>query len=132
MRRTVDKAGSLLIEALMAMVILSVSLTLIIQSLVSSLKAATYSTDYAKAMFLVDNKVFELTKDKFTVSDYPRDGYFPKPFEDHSFQIESLGYPDDKLNEFIDTVHLQVGLKTSKGNKMIAVDTFVLKPVEEN
>ena len=58
--KKLQKRGSFLVEVLLTVVILSVSLTIIIQSLVSSLRAISYSANYSSAILSAENKMFEL------------------------------------------------------------------------
>ena len=58
-KKIYDKKASLLIEVLLAVMILSVSITVIIQSMTSSARAMGYSSDYAAAAALVENKMQE-------------------------------------------------------------------------
>lgn len=53
----INTRGSLLIEALLIVVILSVSLTLIIRSLLSSLSAAVYHAEFSQVALLLENKM---------------------------------------------------------------------------
>ena len=54
------KRGSILLEALLSVLIISVSITTIIQSMVSSLRATVFSVDYSKATLLMENKMNDL------------------------------------------------------------------------
>ena len=57
---TKNAKGSLLLEALLSVVILSVSLTLIIQSMTASLRASVYGADYTLGTLILENKMFGL------------------------------------------------------------------------
>lgn len=52
--------GSILLEALLSTVILSVSITIIIHSMIASLRATKYTADYSVALILADNKINNL------------------------------------------------------------------------
>ncbi len=62
--------GSILIEALLSTVILSVSITIIIHSMISSLRAEKYAADYSLALILTDNKVNNLRANKLVFSTF--------------------------------------------------------------
>ena len=55
-----NRRGSILLEALLSVVILSVSMTVIIQSMTSSLRAMEYSANYTMAIVLLENKIIDL------------------------------------------------------------------------
>ena len=81
--------GSLLLESLLAVTILSVSLTLIIQSLVSSSRGIAYNTKYMIAMLLLDDKMNELMAKRATDESLETEGNFPKPFEHYQYHLET-------------------------------------------
>ncbi|OGX29559.1 MAG: hypothetical protein A2705_01355 [Omnitrophica WOR_2 bacterium RIFCSPHIGHO2_01_FULL_52_10] len=57
-----DQRGSLLIEVLVSVVILSTALTLIIQSMAASLRAIQYGAGYTTALILLDNQMCDLLR----------------------------------------------------------------------
>lgn len=54
------RRGSLLVEVLLSVVILSTALTLMIQSMTASLRAIQYGAGYTTALILLDNQMCEL------------------------------------------------------------------------
>ena len=64
MKMRFDKTGSLLLEVLLSVVILSTALTLMIQSLTASLRAIQYGAGYTTALILLDNQMCELLRKK--------------------------------------------------------------------
>lgn len=61
-RLKVDQRGSLLVEVLLSVVILSTALTLMIQSLTASLRAIQYGAGYTTALILLDNQMCDLLR----------------------------------------------------------------------
>ena len=57
-----NERGSLLIETILAVVILSFCLTVIIRSMLTSLKATTATRDYMEAVFTADSKMGDYLK----------------------------------------------------------------------
>jgi len=57
-----DRRGSLLIEVLVSVVILSTALTLIIQSMTAGLRAIQYGAGYTTAIILLDNQICDLLR----------------------------------------------------------------------
>ena len=55
-----SKRGSLLLEVLLSIVILSTSVTVIIQAMTSSLRAMAYSVQYAKIANVLENEMIDL------------------------------------------------------------------------
>ena len=60
-----DIRGSLLIEVLLSVVILSVSLTLMIRSMTASLRAVQYAASYAQGLMVSEDWMTELARKGF-------------------------------------------------------------------
>ncbi len=56
------RRGSLLVEVLLSVGILSTALTLMIQSMTASLRAIQYGAGYTTALILLDNQMCELSR----------------------------------------------------------------------
>lgn len=61
-RPRADRRGSLLVEVLLSIVILSTALTLMVQSLTASLRAIQYGAGYTTALILLDNQMCDLLR----------------------------------------------------------------------
>ncbi|MCK5580303.1 MAG: hypothetical protein KAJ18_03430 [Candidatus Omnitrophica bacterium] len=127
MKSICNRNGSLLIEALLAIVIMSVSLTVIIQSMTSSLRATVYSLDYSKAAFLAENKMFDI----LCVSDEggagTREGSFKEPFEKYRYRISSKELPDTQ-NDSLREVNLDVSWGIGKKTRELSLKTYAFVP----
>lgn len=109
--------GSLLLEALLTVVILSTSLTFIIQGLTASQRAVVYSTDYIMAGMLLENKLFELIQNGSIAAYLSQEEGFPAPYERFQYFLETRpwqGEDSQNLNEVILTVSWQKGKKKSQ------------------
>lgn len=62
--------GSMLLEALLSTIILSASITIIIYSMISSLRASKYTADHSVALILTDNKINNLRANKMGFTTY--------------------------------------------------------------
>ena len=153
MKMLSDKKGSLLLEALLSVVILSVSLTVIIQSLTTSLRAVTYSSDYTTALFLIDNKMFDLIRKGFIEKDLNEEGQFPQPFDKFQYTVKAEGGQVHKTmmgkktkknvtittgeiaegeTNIINKVNLTIQWGSDKRKNSISVDTYLLSLADES
>lgn len=115
------RKGSLLLEALLAVVILSVSITLIIQSMIASLHAGAVSADYSQAMILLENKMAESLQKPSIESGLVQEGRFEAPFGKFGYALESESLEDQpNLNK----VHLEVIWKNKEITKSLALETY--------
>ena len=62
-RLTRDRRGTLLLEVLLALVIMSISLGVIIQSMTASMRGARYAAQYTQAAMAADAEMSRLLKD---------------------------------------------------------------------
>ena len=117
--------GSLLLEALLVIIILSISLTLIIQSFVSSLRASVFSSDYSKVAILADNKMFDLMSRRFFPRDLDEEGRFASPMDKFKYQWEasniSAGSDDGGIHE----VFLDIAWSSGKKTKKVSLVTYL-------
>lgn len=94
MKRFKDKNGAILLEALLAVTILAVALTAIMQSMLSGLRAAVVSSEYLRAASLLDSVMTEqfLTKPDALAS---RDEVEAKePYERYRYSVRVFDEPD--------------------------------------
>ena len=118
------KRGSLLLEAILSIVILSISITVIIQSMTSTLRANMYSSDFTQAILLGENKIVELIQKGFVESGLREKG----EFEDSHLQYKYFLMTDpaqttgkDKIN-FVD---LDVTWKSGSKVNKIKLETYL-------
>ncbi len=121
------ETGSLLLESLLAILILSVTLTLMIQTLLGGMKAMVMSAEYTKACFLIDNKMFELIKNRFIDTNFRDSGHFPLPFENFGYTIEVNPLANEKTSGAINEIDLDVSWPSGSKERKISVATYLFK-----
>ena len=122
--------GSLLLEALLVIVILSVGLTFIIQSLSSSLRALSFSKSYAQAAFLIDHKLSEILLKKSTVSNFQESGNFESPFNEFRYQVSTAPVnllADESNPNTLNQVNLTVSWQSGKNTREVSALLCLLK-----
>ena len=126
--------GSLLLEALLVIVILSVGLTFIIQSLSSSLRALAYSKNYDQAAFLIDNKFSEILLNTNNIEDFKKDGTFDPPFENFHFKttIAPVSWQSPVANsESFHQVKLTLNWPSGKHLQEISSSLYLFNPAKD-
>lgn len=125
-----NRRGSVLLEALLSVIILSVSLTVIIQAMTSSLRAATFSAQYTQAIILLDNQMSEMMKDGMATAHFHESGRFEAPFDNFEYSYTTKDYKDllysgaesiPDLNE----ASMVVSWGSDKKNKKINIHTLL-------
>ncbi len=114
-----SKKASLLLEALLVIVILSIGLTLIIQAMSSSLRALSFSKSYALAAFLTDNKLSEILLNKDKNNSLQESSNFDEPFKEFHYQLsvspinlKTEELDSDPLNKIDLSIDWKSGKKT--------------------
>lgn len=120
-----NKRGSFLVEVLLAVVILSVSLTLIIQSMTTSLRASQYVRGYTLALGFLENELFDLKQQKTIDAGTRTERNLAQPYEAYRYVMESRSAPEDGggiLNEVRAEIIWASGRRTNK----LGVTTYLL------
>ena len=121
-----NKQGSFLVEALLAIVVLSVGLTLITQSFLSSFRASVQSTDYSTAMLLLDNKMHDLMLRGFIEDGLNEDAAFPEPYQKFHYHLETRNMKESGGLAFLNEAKLNVSWFSGKRINNIPVVTYLL------
>ena len=119
--------GMLLLEAIMAVVILAISISVIIESLVSGLRATTLTTHYSRALLLADHMMTELLSQRSGEALAPSAGIFPSPDEQYQYELKTqklLSAPSNGLTQ----VELTVLWKSGQKQQDLSVVTWLFKP----
>ena len=127
------RRGSLLVEVLLSVVILSTALTLMIQSMTASLRAIQYGAGYTTALILLDNQMCELSRKgaiqaglretkELTEAGDPLITYR------YSLQTASL---DDAAGKGINQVDATVAWRSGKKDNAIGLTTFLFAASNE-
>jgi type II secretory pathway pseudopilin PulG len=117
-------SGSILLEALLSVVILSVSIVLIVQAITSSFRATVYSTQYVEAINEIDNAMAQAIGASFQGTAIQSDAGV---FDDFSGRYEyelSLADALDGGESSLQEVKLAV--KWQAGNKKNAIEMPML------
>ncbi len=126
-----SQKGSLLMEVLLAISILSVSLTLIVHSFLSGLRASVYTKDYSIALSLLQNKLFEL-KQKNPVSDsLDESGDFDEPYQKFKYHLKTESLDETQSLNGLAKATLDVSWVSGKSKKDISLSTYLFKLQEE-
>lgn len=129
MSRYFKNKGSLLIEALLAVVILSTSLSLILQSLVASLRASVYSVDYTQALILLESKMNEALMKGKSPEGSSEEGNFPEPHERYFYVLKAQALTGED-EENLDQLMLSISWNTKKKKNNISLETYLFKEEE--
>jgi type II secretory pathway component PulJ len=117
-----EKRGSILLEVLLSVVILSVGLTAMIQSMTSALRAGRYSTDYMIALTAMEDNMFDLLEEGFvgTGSSQRQAG---DPYGDYRYFLEAEPL-DDTSPGGIQEVSAGILWKRGKRQNRIVFKTY--------
>ncbi|MFA6378966.1 MAG: hypothetical protein WCX16_04195 [Candidatus Omnitrophota bacterium] len=124
-RRANKNKGSFLLEALIAVSILSVSLAIIIRSHLTALQAQVFAKDYALATLLLEREMIEVVENGYIERDISQERNLEKPYERFTLFIKTAAagkeYVFDSLNE------VQLTLSWEEGRKahQFSVSTFI-------
>ena len=118
------RKGSILIEALAAVVIISISLTLIMQSFAGNFRATVLHQDYAKALVLLENRLDQSAV--VTAADLVAnpDAHCPEPMERFNCKAK-LSDLNDATFEGLKRLDMTVAWPSGKKDKELSVTTFL-------
>lgn len=117
------KKGSLLLEALLATAILSISIVVIIQSLSVSARATSYNINYTKALMFLDNKFFDALRDPNQKLSSLDEGAFPFP-DDHFHYRQETSDPKEESMDNLQDLHLNVSWNLDNKNQQLQLETY--------
>ena len=120
--------GSFLIEAILSIVILSTSITLVIQAMTSSLRAGIYSRDYTYAALLSENKMVEFLEKGFISRGLREEGLFKEPYSQFKYVLETDSLPSAKN---INTVKLHVKWQAGRKENTVSILTYLFNQPSE-
>ena len=129
--RLQNRKGFVLIEALLGIIILSVSISLILQAMATSFKASVYSSGYTTALMLLENKASQLILQKFIQTGLKEDQSFDYPFQHYQYTLQTSPYSGDEESK-INTVRLSVGWSSTQKHKQVNLETFLFNLPDEN
>ncbi len=110
-----NQEGFLLIEVLLAVAILAIGLTLVVQAYLAAFKAEAYTSGYTEAMILAQNEMEEIIQKYREDAIIPSEGAFPSPYESISYTVDIHPYPsDENLMECVLTVSWNRGRRKNR------------------
>lgn len=127
--RRLGRRGSFLIEALLSVMILSISLTLIVQSIASSLRAGVYSADYMLALNIAENKMFDLLREQSADSGLHEEEAVQVGGREFSTVRESNSLSGEGF-EGLNEIKVAVEWKKSNKNSRLQLETYLPQPTE--
>ena len=117
--------GSILLESLLAIVILSVSITLVIQAMTAGVRAGRDSSLYTQAVRLMDNKMAGLMEQRFIAPGLREEGHFPEPWDRYTYILTTQPVSSDEQN-IINRVLLTVFFQSGKKKNSLETETYLL------
>ncbi len=123
-----QKKGAVIIEVLLAITIMSVGLTFIIQSFVSSLRANIYTSGYSTAIILLENKMYEYRQSNVIKEDIKEEGIFEKPYDKFRYRIESKKITEEGSRKDLNEMTLRVSWSSGKRENNVSVTTYIFSP----
>lgn len=126
LNRLTGQRGALLVEAMLAVIILSVSLVMIIQALAASARGASESEGYSRAVLAGENALFELGRSA-------QKGTLPDTgtlLSDPQYQVNFVPLLTDKSDDqnIVQEIKVDVSWEKGKNKKQISFSTYLAKP----
>ena len=133
-----NRKGSILLEALLSVVILSVSITLIIQSMTSSYRATVYNADYTTAFLLIENKLFEVIQKGYLEAGLREEKNFLSPYEKYKYLLSVNPYQSSFANtgedpadqNHLNRIDLKLSWSSGKRKNNILLKTLLFNSLE--
>ncbi len=126
MVRVKEQRGSLLVEVILTVVILTGGLTLIIQSMAATVRAMASIEDYSAAIMLLDKRLFQyVTHDvEGSFRDHGELSYLGKPYV---YTIETRSGPDGR---WFTELNAEIAWGPEQ-KKKLTLSTYLLHPLNE-
>ncbi len=118
--------GSLLIESLLGVVILSIGLMVVIQAFLTSVHATTYAVDYSTAALLGENKISELKQKGFIKDGFEEENFFSEPFEKFQYRVKSSNIKDGSEDGPLNLVEVLLSWTSGHKSNQLSVSTYLL------
>jgi len=114
--------GFTLLEVILTVSILSIALIVVIQSFSLILRSQKSLSNYTKAMFLIEKKLFDLQIDG--IEKTKRTGDFKSPYDDFSWQLKITSTESSSLNK----TFLSIFWQEQNNRKQIEIATYIRTP----
>jgi len=96
----------------------------------SSLSAGRHGEDYTKALFLLENKMFDFIQKAESAPDSGEQGYFQEPYGKYRY-VFGLKKKDGNGTSHLNKADLRVEWKSGKRQNSIDLQTYFLGPSDE-
>jgi len=123
-----NKRGSFLIEILLVVVILSVCLTLIVQSLLSNLRVMKYNKEYSQALLLLENQMSGMMM-RGSVDGL--EDQLEEWGERYQFEMEERGVESQGEESLVKEIKMGVLWHSGKADKEVSVVTYLLEDEDD-
>ena len=124
---TKNRKGSLLVEVLLSVVILSVSITVIIQAMTVSLRSMVYSADYTTAMIVLENKMVSVI-DKPLADENAAQALNLEPPSSWRYSIDLHPAADRNSSSQLEEVNSKVEWDKKGKHHKLSLATYQLQP----
>ena len=124
---TKNRKGSLLVEVLLSVVILSVSITVIIQAMTVSLRSMVYSADYTTAMIVLENKMVSVI-DKPLGDENAAQALNLEPPSSWRYSIDLHPATDHNSSSQLEEVNSKVEWDKKGKHHQLSLATYQLQP----
>lgn len=123
-------SGVLLLEALLSVMILSVALVVIVQSMAMSARTLGQSLEYERAITLLENQLFMIIRDpQVKLADFAATSFDP-PHQDFRYRY-NLSSLDQSREDALQQLDLTVLWGPQDNPKRLPLVTWVLQDLEE-
>ena len=129
-RRSNGKSGSLLLEALLSVVVMSIGLTAVMQTLTASYKLALLNKDYLQAIFLADDQMSALVSNNAPVQETSESQSYPEPNDRFHYELSETPseFSEGKL---LREVNLKISWVTGHQKNELPVTTLLFVPPDD-
>lgn len=130
MSLTNQSKGFILIEALLAVVILSTGITLVVQSLSASRRNVALSLNYTQAMFAFEDQMTKLVLSKTDEAGSPMNENASDSREEYSFVLEP-GSSSELDSDYLKQKQAKLSWKSGRRENVLSLNTLVFTPPHE-
>jgi hypothetical protein len=117
--------GSFLLEALIAVSILSVSLVIVIRSHVAALQAQIFAKDYTLATLLLENEMIQVIERGVIDRDMNATRNLEKPYERFTFSLRTEAAGKEYVFEGLNQAQLTLSWKEGNKPHKLSASTLV-------
>ena len=125
-----NQSGIILVEALLAVVILGVGISLVVQSLNVSRRNVARSLDYTRAIFSIENKLTEMLLSPSSSLSLDADESLQDAGQEYAFNLKEKSLARENVNHLKD-VEANLSWKTGHRENVLSVSTLVFDPSSE-